>query len=138
MSHSHGKEILTCAAAPKPIGPYSVAVKVCHFIFVSGQLGLNPQSGNLVEGGIKEQTTQVMENIKNILGENQASMDAIVKTTVFLKNIGDFAIFNDVYGGYFKSDPPARSTVQVAALPKDALVEIEVIASSEQQCGCGD
>ena len=131
MSHSRDKEILTCAAAPKPIGPYSVAVKVCHFIFVSGQLGLSPQSGNLVEGGIKEQTRQVMENIKNILEENSASLESIVKTTVFLKNISDFAVFNEVYGGFFLNDPPARSTVQVAALPKDGLVEVEVIASTE-------
>lgn len=122
------KEILSCASAPKPIGPYSVAVKANHFIFVSGQLGLSPQSGSLVEGGITEQTRQVMENIKNILEENQSSLDSVVKTTVFLKNMSDFAAFNEVYGGFFKMDPPARSTIQVAALPKDGLVEIEVIA----------
>ncbi len=131
MSHLHEKEILTCVAAPKPIGPYSVAVKVSHLIFLSGQLGLLPQSGNLVEGDIKEQTRQVMENIKNILEENHSSLDSIIKTTVFLKNMIDFAAFNEVYGGFFKIDPPARSTVQVAALPKDGLVEIEVVASAD-------
>lgn len=133
MSHSYEKEIFTCTKAPKPIGPYSVAVKVGNLIFASGQLGLSPESGNLVEGGIQEQTRQVMENIKNILEENGASMGSIVKTTVFLKNMSDFVSFNEVYGGFFKNDPPARSTIQVAALPKDGLVEIEVIASADKK-----
>lgn len=133
MSNSYVKEILTCTKAPKPIGPYSVAVKVGNLIFTSGQLGLSPESGNLVDGGIQEQTRQVMENIKNILEENGASMDSIVKTTVFLKNISDFVAFNEVYGGFYKNDPPARSTIQVAALPKDGLVEIEIIALANEK-----
>lgn len=138
MSHSHSKEILNCKEAPKPIGPYSVAVKICNLIFVSGQLGISPQTGNLVEGGIQEQTRQVMENINNILEENHSSLDSIVKTTVFLKNMSDFAAFNEMYGGFIKKEPPARSTIQVAALPKDGLVEIEVIALSHEKCCHGD
>jgi 2-iminobutanoate/2-iminopropanoate deaminase len=126
------KEVLTCANAPKPIGPYSVGIKAGHFIFVSGQLGLSPQSGTLVDGGIKEQTRQAMTNIQNILESSQTSLDAITKTTVFLKDINDFAVFNEVYADFFKQEPPARSTVQVAALPKGGLVEIEVVALSNQ------
>jgi 2-iminobutanoate/2-iminopropanoate deaminase len=138
MSNTIKKEILTCADAPKPIGPYSVGIKAGHFIFVSGQLGLSPQSGNLVEGGFQAQTKQAMVNIRNILEASKSSLEAIVKSTVFLKDIKDFASFNEVYSSFFSQDPPARSAVQVAALPKDALVEIEVIALSGEKCNCGD
>lgn len=130
MSTSIKKEILTCADAPKPIGPYSIGIKVGHFIFISGQLGLSPKSGNLVEGGIQAQTRQAMLNIKNILEASNSSLENIVKSTVFLNNINDFSSFNEIYSTFFKENPPARSAVQVAALPKQALVEIEVIAFS--------
>jgi 2-iminobutanoate/2-iminopropanoate deaminase len=138
MTHSFKKEILTCGDAPKPIGPYSVGIKAGHFIFVSGQLGLSPQSGTLVEGGIKEQTRQAMTNIKNILESSNSSLNLIVKTTVFLKDIKDFTTFNEIYAGFFQQDPPARSAVQVAALPKEGLVEIEVVALSNEKCKCGE
>lgn len=130
MSTSIKKEILTCADAPKPIGPYSIGIKVGHFIFISGQLGLSPKSGNLVEGGIQAQTRQAMLNIKNILEASNSSLENIVKSTVFLNNINDFSSFNEIYSTFFKENPPARSAVQVAALPKQAMVEIEVIAFS--------
>lgn len=138
MANHLKKEILASKNAPKPIGPYSVGVKAGHFIFVSGQLGLDPQSGTLVSGGIQAETRQAMTNIKNILESSNSSLEAIVKSTVFLNDINDFAPFNEVYGSFFVKDPPARSAVQVAALPKLALVEIEVIALSSEKCDCGE
>lgn len=122
------KDIVLTDRGPKPIGPYSQAVKSNGFVFVSGQVGLDPATGQFVAGGIQEQTARVMENLKAILEASGASFSHVVKTTVFLKDMDDFTAMNDVYAKYFTAAPPARSTVQAARLPKDALVEIDVIA----------
>lgn len=122
-------DVILTAHAPKPIGPYSQAIKCNGLLFVSGQVALDPQSGNFVGTDVKQQTERVMENIKRILEAAGASFHHVVKTTVFLKDMNDFATMNEVYARYFAAAPPARSTVQAARLPKDALVEIEVIAS---------
>jgi 2-iminobutanoate/2-iminopropanoate deaminase len=117
--------------APAAIGPYSQAIRLGDFLYTSGQVALDPASGALVAGGVTEQTTRVIENLKAVLAAADASLAQVVKTTVFLKNMGDFAAMNEVYGRYFAGGDvvaPARSTVEVARLPKDALVEIEVIA----------
>jgi 2-iminobutanoate/2-iminopropanoate deaminase len=131
-------KIIKSDKVPQPIAPYSLGVKACHFIFVSGQLGLVPQSGSMISGGIKEQTRQALGNIKNILESAQSGLRNIVKTTVFLMDLKDFATFNDVYAEFFNQDPPARSAIQVAGLPKDGLVEIEVIATVNEKCSCAD
>lgn len=125
-------KVISTAKAPQAIGPYSQATQTeaNTFIFVSGQLGINPQTKELVKGGVKKQTEQILENIKNILEEANTNLDKVVKTTVFMTNLDDFPVMNEVYETYFKTDYPARSTVQVARLPKGALVEIEAIASS--------
>ena len=122
------KQAVLSENAPKPIGPYSQGIKAGQFLFLSGQIPLNPVSGNIAEGGIKEQAKQVMENIKNVLEAAGLSFQHIVKTTIFLKNINDFSSVNEIYAAYFQTLPPARSTVQVAALPKESLVEIEAVA----------
>jgi 2-iminobutanoate/2-iminopropanoate deaminase len=114
---------------PKPIGPYSQAIKANGFLFLSGQVALDPKTNEFAGGDIRQQTERVMQNIKAIVEAGGAKLSHIVKTTVFLKSMEDFAAMNDVYGAYFVSAPPARSTVQAARLPKDALVEIEVIAA---------
>lgn len=124
-------EAISTKNAPAAIGPYSQAVRIGNFLYSSGQVALDPASGALVSGDIAEQTVRVIENLKAVLAAAGASLGQVVKTTVFLKNIGDFSAMNEVYGRYFAVDgvtPPARSTVEVARLPKDALVEIEVIA----------
>ena len=113
--------------APKPVGPYSHAVRVGDLLFCSGQIPLNKE-GNIVEGGVPEQTRQVLENVKAILQDQSLRFENVVKATVFMTNLGEFAEMNKVYGEYFTGNYPARSTVQVAALPKGARVEIEVIA----------
>jgi len=113
--------------APKAVGPYSQAISTGNFLFTAGQVAIDPRTGKLVEGGIKEQTRQVMENLKAILAEAAADFSKVVKTTVFLQDIKNFADFNQVYGEYFPSEPPARSTFQVGALPLGAMVEIEMI-----------
>jgi len=123
------KDIVLTDKGPKPIGPYSQAVKSSGFLFASGQVALDPRSNEFVPGDIRQQTERVMENIKGILEAGGVHLNHVVKTTVFLKDINDFAAMNEVYGKYFTAAPPARSTIQVARLPKDALVEIEVIAS---------
>jgi 2-iminobutanoate/2-iminopropanoate deaminase len=123
------KDAILTARAPKPIGPYSQAIKSNGFLFVSGQVALDPQSGQFVGEDIRRQTERVLENIKGILEAAGVSFHHVVKTTVFLKEMDDFAAMNEVYARYFGAAPPARSTVQAARLPKDALVEIEVIAS---------
>jgi 2-iminobutanoate/2-iminopropanoate deaminase len=138
MNNCCEKKIVKSDKAPQPIGPYSQGVKAGHLIFVSGQLGLIPNSGSMVEGGIKEQTRQVLTNIQGILESAQCGLRDIVKTTVFLKEINDFASFNEVYAEFFNQEPPARSTIQVAGLPKDGLVEIEVVALINDQCSCGE
>lgn len=125
------KTAISTPAAPAAIGPYSQAIRVGNTLYTSGQIPLDPQTGNFVPGGITEQTTQVFENIKAILNHAGVDLSQVVKTTVFLKDLGDFAAMNAVYASYLApagAVAPARSTVQVAALPKDALVEIEVIA----------
>jgi len=125
------KQQVSTKAAPAAIGPYSQAVRIGGFLYTSGQVALDPATGVVVAGGVAEQTVRVIENLKAVLAAAGASLAQVVKTTVFLKNIGDFAAMNEVYGRYFAAEDviaPARSTVEVARLPKDALVEIEVIA----------
>lgn len=125
------KKAVSTKNAPAAIGPYSQAVHVGDFLYTSGQVGLDPATGVLVSGGIEAQTTRVIENIKAILEAASTDLVHVVKTTVFLKDIGDFAAMNAIYGKYFAPEgvvAPARSTIEVARLPKDALVEIEVIA----------
>jgi 2-iminobutanoate/2-iminopropanoate deaminase len=123
------KDVVLTARGPKPIGPYSQAIRSSGFVFVSGQVALDPQTGEFVGKDVRQQTERVMENLKGILEASGASLNQVVKTTVFLQDMNDFAAMNEVYARYFTSAPPARSTVQVARLPKDALVEIDVIAS---------
>jgi len=125
------KELVTAAGAAKAIGPYSPAVKVGNMLFLSGSIPLDPVSGQLVEGGIKEQTTRVMENIKALLGAAGADFTQVVRTTVFMIDLGEFAAMNEIYANYFGAPYPARSTVQVARLPRDVRVEIDVIAILE-------
>jgi len=114
--------------APGAIGPYSQAIKARGLIFAAGQIPLDPASGEIVSGGIQEQTERVLQNLVAVLGAGGSSLDAVVKTTVFLKSMGDFKEMNEVYARYFKTPAPARSTVAVADLPRGALVEIECIA----------
>jgi 2-iminobutanoate/2-iminopropanoate deaminase len=123
------KDIVLTDKGPKPIGPYSQAVKSGGFLFASGQVALDSRSNEFYGGDIRQQTERVMENIKAIVEAGGSKIHHIVKTTVFLKDMNDFAAMNEVYSKYFPAAPPARSTVEVARLPKDALVEIEVIAS---------
>jgi 2-iminobutanoate/2-iminopropanoate deaminase len=125
------KQQVSTKDAPAAIGPYSQAIRIGSFLYTSGQVALDPANGALVTGGVTEQTVRVIENLKAVLAAAGANLAQVVKTTVFLKNIGDFAAMNEVYGRYFAAEDviaPARSTVEVARLPKDALVEIEVIA----------
>lgn len=125
------KTAISTKEAPAAIGPYSQAVRSGETLFASGQIGLDPATGQLVAGGVAEQTKRVFENIKAVLAEAGLDLTHVVKTTVFLKSMGDFAAMNEVYATYLAPEgviPPARSTVAVAGLPKDALVEIEVVA----------
>ncbi len=122
------KNIINTQNAPAPIGPYNQAVSAGNFLFVSGQVAINPTTGNLVMDDIKTETTQVMENLKAILTEAGLGFSDIVKTTIFLMDMQNFAQVNDVYGTYFTAEFPARETVQVAGLPKSVNVEISVIA----------
>ena len=122
------KELITAAGAAKAIGPYSPALKVGNLLFLSGSIPLDPVSGQLVEGGIKEQTTRVMENIKALLAAAGADFDNVARTTVFMVDLGEFAAMNEIYSSYFTAPYPARSTVQVVKLPRDVRVEIDVIA----------
>jgi len=126
----HMKKIISTNDAPAAIGPYSQAVRSGRFLFCSGQIPLDPKSGQIVTGDIATQTRRVLDNIASILRTEGMTFDSIVKTTIFLTNLDDFQTVNETYGSYFKQDPPARSTVQVAALPRGANVEIEVIAAS--------
>jgi len=123
------KEVILTARGPKPIGPYSQAIKANGLLFVSGQVALDPATGEFVGTDVRQQTERVFENLKGILEASGVSFHHVVKTTVFLKDMNDFAEMNEVYGRYFSAAPPARSTVQAARLPKDALVEIELIAT---------
>src|SRR5947208_10502150 len=129
------KKIIATTSAPAAVGPYSQAVRVGNFVFCSGQIPLDPATQQMVTGDISAQTTCVMQNIAAVLQAEGLGFDNIVKTTIFLTNLGDFQTVNELYGSYFKSDPPARSTVQVSGLPKGAAVEIEVIAVANPQAG---
>jgi 2-iminobutanoate/2-iminopropanoate deaminase len=123
------KDVVLTSRGPKPIGPYSQAIKSQGFLFISGQIALDPQSGEFAGADIQKQTTRVLENLKGILEAAGVSLNHVVKTTVFLKDMNDFTAMNEIYARYFTAAPPARSTVQVSRLPKDALVEIELIAT---------
>jgi 2-iminobutanoate/2-iminopropanoate deaminase len=114
--------------APAPVGPYSQAIIANGFVFTAGQTGTDPATKKLVQGGVQEQTRQVLTNVKAVLEAAGASLDSVVKTTVFLADMNDFAAMNQIYATFFTDTPPARSTVQVARLPGDALVEIETVA----------
>jgi 2-iminobutanoate/2-iminopropanoate deaminase len=122
------REIVRTEGAPKAIGPYSQAVKAGGLVFCSGQIPLDPATMTVVEGGVAEQTRRVLQNLAAVLDAAGASLGTVVKTTVFLKDMKDFAAMNEAYAEFFPSDPPARATVEVARLPKDVRVEIEVIA----------
>lgn len=121
-------EVIATAQAPAAIGPYSQAILAGGVLYASGQIAIDPQTGELVAGGIAAQTKQVLENIRHILSAAGLDFAQVVKTTVFLTNMADFAVVNNIYGQYFAANPPARSCVAVAALPKGALVEVEVVA----------
>ena len=122
------KEIIQTEHAPNAIGPYSQAVKANGLVFASGQIPIDPQTGQFVPGGVAEQTEQVLKNLAAVLEAAGSSLDRIVKTTVFLADMEEFAAMNEVYGRFFKEQPPARATVEAARLPRDARVEIEAIA----------
>lgn len=128
MFATEGKDSVLSNKAPKPIGPYSQAIRTETMVFASGQAGLDPNTGELVSGGIEAETRQVLTNIKNVLEAANTGMDFVVKTTVFLIDMNDFPKMNGIYAEFFPRTPPARSTVAVAALPKAARVEIEAIA----------
>jgi 2-iminobutanoate/2-iminopropanoate deaminase len=122
------KEVIATDRGPKAIGPYSQAIRANGFLFVSGQIPLDPATQNLISGGIHDQTERVLENLKGILEAAGSSLDRVVRATVFLADLGEFAAMNEVYGRYFGHQPPARSTVQVSRLPRDVRIEIDVIA----------
>ncbi|HLL70211.1 MAG TPA: RidA family protein [Pyrinomonadaceae bacterium] len=122
------REIVATESAPQAIGPYSQAIRIGDFVFTSGQIPIDPQTGAFVEGGIAEQTERVLRNLAEVLRAAGTGLEGVVKTTVFLADMDDFAAMNEVYGRFFSSEPPARSTVQAARLPRDARVEIEAIA----------
>lgn len=136
------KKVITTEKAPKAIGPYSVATVVNHFVYTSGQIAIDPVTGALVEGGINAETRQALINLKNVLEASDTELKNVIKTTVFLKDINDFAHMNAIYAEFFTENYPARSAVQVAALPKGALIEIEAVAvldhceCCENGCGC--
>jgi len=121
-------DVVATKEAPQAIGPYSQAIKAGGFVFSSGQIAIDPATGNVVSGDIAAQTERVMKNLEAVLTAAGSGMHRVVKTTVFLKSMGDFATMNEVYGKHFGNHRPARSTVEVARLPKDVLVEIEVVA----------
>lgn len=120
-------KVLRTQGAPQPIGPYSQGIEIDGFLFLSGQIGLEPETGRLVDG-LAQQTHQVMKNISAVLQSVGCSFSSVVKSTVYLKNMNDFAEFNKIYSEYFSENPPARTTVEVSALPRNALIEIEITA----------
>ncbi|MFZ1132582.1 MAG: RidA family protein [Terriglobales bacterium] len=122
------REIIATEHAPKAIGPYSQAIRAQGLIFTSGQVAIDPTTQQVIAGDVSAQTDRVLKNLAAILQASGSSFEKVLRSTVFLKNMGDFAAMNEVYGRYFKHEPPARSTVEVARLPKDVLVEIDVIA----------
>jgi 2-iminobutanoate/2-iminopropanoate deaminase len=125
------REVISTPNAPKAIGPYSQAIRANGFVFTSGQVAIDPATQQIIEGDIAAQTDRVIKNLSGVLAAAGTSLDRVVRSTVFLKNMSDFAAMNEVYGKHFTGGPPARSTVEVARLPKDALVEIDVIALVE-------
>lgn len=122
------KKIISTDKAPGAIGPYSQAIETNGFLFCSGQIAIDPKTGNFINGTVGEQAEQVLKNVKGVLEGAGYAIENVIKTTVFAKSMGDFAVVNEIYGKYFSENPPARSFVEVAGLPKGALVEIEVIA----------
>ena len=122
------REAVATKDAPQAIGPYSQAIKAGGFVFVSGQVAFDPPTGKLVPGDVSAQTERVLKNVEAILNAAGTRLESVVRCTVFLKNMNDFAAMNEVYGRFWKSTPPSRTTVEVARLPKDALIEIDVIA----------
>lgn len=126
---SPSRKVVIAPKAPAAVGPYSAAIQIDTLVYTAGQLPLDPESGQMVAGEIEEHTRQALTNLKNVLEAAGSSLEWVVKTTVFLQNMGDFARMNSVYAKFFPSDPPARSAVEVAALPKGALVEIEAVAA---------
>ena len=125
------REVISTHDGPRAIGPYSQAIKAHGFVFVSGQVAIDPVTNTLVSGDVAFQTDRVLKNLSGILQAAGTSLDKVVRSTVFLKNMDDFTAMNEVYGKFFTAAPPARSTVEVARLPKDVLVEIDVIALAE-------
>lgn len=129
MTHSeHKKQIVVAEKAPKAIGPYSAGVSTGHLVFTAGQLGIEPETGKLVDGGIQEQTQQALKNLQAVLEAAGSNLDMVIKTTVFLRDISEFSLMNEVYGTFFTENFPARSAIQVAALPLNGAVEIEAVA----------
>jgi 2-iminobutanoate/2-iminopropanoate deaminase len=124
------KTIVQTPHAPAAIGPYSQAVGFHGLFFVSGQIAMDPATGELVSGGVEAQTKQVMENLKAVLAGAGLDLAHVLKTTIYLKNMADFQVVNAIYGGYFDENPPARATIEVSRLPKDALVEVDAIAAA--------
>ena len=122
------KKAVYTKSAPEPVGPYNQAIVWNNLIFTAGQIAIDPASGNIVEGGVQEQTRQVLKNLEAVLKAAGSGLEYVIKTTVFLKNMDDFSAMNDVYATFFTDTPPARSAVEVARLPKDVLVEIECVA----------
>jgi len=122
------KKAISTEKAPKAIGPYSQAVQAGRFLFLSGQIPLHPSTGEMVEGGFQVQTQRVMDNLRGVLESQGLGMESIVKTTIFLTDMGNFSKANEIYGSYFSEEPPARSTVEVSSLPRGAAIEIEAIA----------
>lgn len=133
---NHQKQVVIAENAPKAIGPYSAGVSTGHLVFTAGQLGINPTTGEFVEGGIQAQTRQALTNLKAVLEAAGSSLDLVVKTTVFLQDMAEFSQMNAVYAEFFTADFPARSAIQVAALPKGGVVEIEAVAMLP--CDCED
>jgi len=123
------KKIISTGQAPKAIGPYSQAVVINGFAFLSGQIAIDPETNQVIEGDVAAQTVRVIENLKAVLEACESSLDRVVKTTVFLKDMGEFPKMNEVYAHYFPENPPARATVEAARLPRDVRVEIECIAA---------
>jgi 2-iminobutanoate/2-iminopropanoate deaminase len=128
MTITSGRRVVSTDSAPKAIGPYSQAILADSLVFTAGQIGLVPTTGEIVDGGVTAQTRQVLTNLQHVLRAANSGLDQVVKTTVYLQDMNDFAAMNAVYGEFFTKDPPARSTVAVAALPKGALVEIDAVA----------
>ena len=122
------RDVVLTDRGPKPIGPYSQAIRARGLVFVSGQVAIDPATQQVIEGDVAAQTERVMKNISSILAAAESKLDQVLRATVFLKNMNDFAAMNEVYGKHFGTAPPARSTVEVSRLPKDVLVEIDVIA----------